>query len=451
MNRSDSLAKKMVLATVLALGAVVVNTLGWGIITTVLDPVLSGDRTSEYLQVQMNGEVIRNISSSSGRYLERRTLAGATLEVDEAEHRRLTAEGSSVGWVRPQAARGDWLPTFPPTEPTVWDRTYWYVRQPSPGSSRFYLEGFSGVTYRSTGCLSRAGFSSTRPADSEMWEILNDLPRYWGNAHEGRLSGREFIAAKDGIWRLDFRSLNTDLILPGITTASVGQIILNPDWLKTAGKPRVGLLVRQEQAILIFDAETLKPQELPLKPEYREAHVTLYALTEDRLLLMASTTKDETDLQWFAPDGKVTREERVTLQRPQSLFNSPPPVVAGMMVAVVFPCPALIGAALTVETVMSWARGGDSSQSNANDRQTALFASLGLALMSALSAWLCSRHAKRYHVRHRTAWVLFTLAFGPAGLIGYWSHRSWPVLAVSEWVTAGTPTPPAPKGIEVFA
>lgn len=451
MNRSDSLAKKLALATLLAFGAVVVNVLGWGIITTVLDPVLSGDRMSEYLQVQMNGEVIRNISSSSGRYREQRTLAGAPLEVDEADDRRLTTEGSSVGWVRTRPATRNWLPTFPPTEPTVWDRTYWYVRQPSPGSSRFYLEGFSGVTYLSTGCLSRAGFSSTRPADSEMWEILNDLPRYWSNASNGRLSGREFIAAKDGVWRVDFRTLKTDLILPGIATATVGQIVLNPDWSKTATTPRVGLLIRQEEVIQVFDAETLKPQKLPLQPEYREAHVTLYALTGDRLLLMASTTNDVTDLQWIDPDGKISRQERVTLQRTQSLFNSPPPVMAGSMVAVVFPCPALMGATLTLQAVIDWARGGTSDQSNAKDRQTALFASLGLALLSALSAWICSRHAKRYHIRHRTAWVLFTLAFGPAGLIGYLSHRSWPVLAVSEWVTTGTTNPPAPKGIEVFA
>lgn len=452
MNRSDSLANKMLLAAVLAAGTVVVNMLGWGIASTILDSVFSGEQVSEYLEVHVTGEVIRNTNSSNGRYSERRSLAGEPIEVQERDHQRLIAQGLGVSPPPRQTPIQSWLPSLSPSEPTVWDDTYWYVRQPAPGSRLFFLEAYSVKTYLSTGCLSRAGFSSTRPLERDMWEVVRDVPRYWSGGHGGRLAGREFFAAKDGVWRIDLPDLKTELILPEVVSDSVGQIVLNPVWPSTAEKPRVGIVVRHDHAIQVFDLETSKPRELPLKPEYRESYATLYALTEDRLLLMVAGDKvNTTDLQWIAPDGTITREEHVTLLRQKSWFNDPPAEAGGVMVAAVFPCPALMGAALAIESLVKWVRGGVSYQPSAKDRRTTFVASLTLALISGVSAWLCSRHAKRYHVRHRTAWVLFTLAFGAAGLVGYWCHRRWPVLAVSEWVKTGTTTAPALKGTEVFA
>jgi hypothetical protein len=89
---------------------------------------------------------------------------------------------------------------------------------------------------------------------------------------------------------------------------------------------------------------------------------------------------------------------------------------------------------------------------------------LAVFVVGGVAAWLCYRRQRRFALPWTAIWVAFAFLGGVPGLIGYLVHRRWPPLdtcqACGELVPrdrghcahCGTEfSPPAPKGIEVFA
>lgn len=452
MECTSSVSRKLLLAVVLAFGAQVAWMIFLGISATLLESLTAGETESEHLQVKATGEVFRNISSSTGRYSRRKTLEGVDVEVDRATDARTTANGVGFAPLSRPVNGTAWLPEHSYAQPTVWEETLWWIRRSDLSSNRFYLECYSVETNHRTGCLSRAGFSSDRPSEDAMWVSNNGQfrPATWNIGGDVSANGKIYLPANDGIWRIDFESLKTDLLLPGVVCDSVGQVLLKPDRRET---PRLALAYRQAHEVHIVEIDSLEKRIVPVDPDQHDQLLTVYTLTGNRLLMMLQGNhRGAVKLVWIEADGKVSRSEQVTLKNSVNWFNNPPPVASGVMIATTIPSPAVITAGLAVEALLTRLHGTVAASSEEpSSRLTYATAGLLLLVISTVSTWLCARHATRFHVQEKTAWCLFVFLFGLMGLLAYWWHRRWPVLSASEWVATGRATPPALKGIEVFA
>jgi hypothetical protein len=87
-------------------------------------------------------------------------------------------------------------------------------------------------------------------------------------------------------------------------------------------------------------------------------------------------------------------------------------------------------------------------------------------LLSLVLSIVCYRHEAQLatSLAQRIAWAVFVLVFGLPGLVGYWTHRNWPLRAACPRCGKIVPRDreicvacrqefplPEPRGIEIFA
>ena len=163
---------------------------------------------------------------------------------------------------------------------------------------------------------------------------------------------------------------------------------------------------------------------------------------------------------WLAAKG-VSRTANVVLRS----TASPTP---NWVMAVLVPCPAAMVFLLTSSPVRLRTAGGLESVGDAKLREIMKSwpAIAAVHLLALVLSIVCYRHEARLAtpLAQRVAWAVFVFVFGLPGLVGYWTHRKWPLRAACPQCGKVVPRDrefcvscrqefplPERRGIEIFA
>jgi hypothetical protein len=329
--------------------------------------------------------------------------------------------------------------------------TAWYLRLANPGSPLRFLEGYDTKSKQRVGFVSKRGVSNERPVPQDMWpSTTQDLYGSVGHSEDGGY----LIAAPDGIWKFDPTTRTVQLSTPGVALLWFGSVTNNTP--APRGQPREPDLTLATDGAnwFVLDKKTLALRRLDISAEESGQSGAVYALSDNQLLFERyNYINDSRDLVWLDAGGHVVERQQVRLAHNVHPFMALPPELFGLRDALIVPCP-LVSFTMQIPnrvfhntpSVVEETAPAVSFRLNQIDAWTLVSSLIGI-----VSAWLCARHARQWHVDGSLAWVLFVLIFGLPGLVGYWCHRRWPVPAVTEWLPTGVTTPPALTGAEVFA
>ncbi len=330
----------------------------------------------------------------------------------------------------------------------------WHLCLAAPGRPLRYLEGYDRVSRQRIGYVSKRGFSVDRPAESDMWPSTCKDPK--GLA--GYVGKTFLIAAPDGVWRFDPKKRTVDRVIPDVSllcfatpssgVMSTGQREDPQPTLTTDGKKW-----------FVLDGERFRLRELQLELDGDRAWGMVFGLAEGRLLMDLTVNRKgvvrTTELYWVDAKGMVTDRKQIAAYS----FNIVPPMISspelgGALFAATVPVPLFAVIANLWHESTAYAlrdSGYQATDADAKVRRENVAWLFVCLVLGGVCAWWCDRHARRHRINGRVAWIAFVILLGLPGLVGYWCHRRWPVLPISEWVTTGKTTPPALKGTEVFA
>jgi hypothetical protein len=448
----------LLMATLLATGYLVFHALVAMTAQECVNSLFAPPRYQESLHVRRDGEVLRHRQNWQGGYSERwfkldgteaKTVPEVANEPAESQHFHLTA---------PRQPGDHSEELFPLLNRHALIRfvlrryeTAWYLRLANRGSPLRFLEGYDTETKLRVGFMSKRGFSVDRPSAEEMWLATTQSPH---GGVGGLSDGTYLIAASDGLWRFDPNSRTVDHAQPGMPVLWFGSVTNNTP--RPRGQPREPDVTLATDGVnwFVLDQKTLALRRLDISVEESGKSGAVHALSDNQLLFERyNYTSDSRDLVWLDAGGQVIEREQVRLSRHVHPFMAIPPELYGLRDALAIPCP-LVSLAMQIlnrvfqntPSVVEETAPAVGFRLNQIDAWTLVSSLIGI-----VSAWLCARHARQWHVDGRLAWVLFVLIFGLPGLVGYWCHRRWPVPVVTEWLPTGTTTPPALTGAEVFA
>jgi hypothetical protein len=213
-----------------------------------------------------------------------------------------------------------------------------------------------------------------------------------------------------------------DLLDVAVATEAVPKVDAdNPQETRTPPQYRVAM--RLTDRIVVLDPPTGDKREFLLPESLRDRALTTYILGDDELLLQYWLEEGRpygpTQLAWLKRDGKIDREQTITLARPATESER----VATWMAAGVAPVPigwlAVLGlvaplSMLQTNATATYAEGFTKAFSIAWPALIAVIV-LGIVL-----AWL-TYHLKRKYRRPATGvWTTFVALLGLPGFIAYW-------------------------------
>lgn len=485
MNKSMSktslrtLAPSIALATILAAGASLVWIVSFGWCFSVVTQLIAQQEPSEQLTFTQDGQPLVQSTTFSPSYATvYRTLNGEPItNLDKYE----LQSGSS--WLAgPHTATGDrstWTSRIIGFVEPGGVPHYWYLINDGEPQGHAYLQGFDIPTKRPIGYLGQTGFHAAPPEPAEQFEIETRLINFgltageWGtNAQEpqGRPSGTRpvlFMVSKQSLFRLDLRHRSIAKLDVGGNVMAVGNIeelVPVPGEPRALEKPRVAVRLPERVAVVNDAGKSIRSIELPEAVRNRNLAVYLTTGPESIVVALADRHHALTEIFWLGPNSQVARHEQALLRGGFFDYGGMEPA---WQVAAAFPVPVVAAVAYTVvqpQMGVSNGRFADSRSAVAASWAAAWPFYLTLCILSAVLAAVCYRHHVRYAQRGAMAWALFVLLTGPAGLIGYWLHRNWPVLDVCRDCGATVPRDrefcatcrteflaPTPRGIEIFA
>ncbi len=483
-NKAQTLPKALALATVLAAGALFL----WQLISvwasSVGTQVLGGAHPREQLVITEQGEpIVESSRYGFGATTTYRTLGGEPIEsLDNVELQNgggwfLTVKMSKAL----QRDRTSWSSRILGFPDPSGAPNYWYLIIPGVPSMPAYFVGFDGKTKQRVGYLGTKGFRSDLPPIDEQFSIASSGAITWGMVAGQTYSyGEEpnqnyywkgqpkyvFFNSDGKLLRIDLRHRSIEPIPLAGNVVSLGNLykpVRTSDSDTTAQKVQIGAMLEDRIAILDDTGKLLKT--LPILAEASDRVLQVFMTTGDEVILvaMADWNHELTDAFWMNGEGAVQRHEQVT--------------IAGGAFATDFPSPWLSSAALPSPLLLALQIGFTNPRlqlmaARYDDFPQALAASLArswpavlavMAISAALAVVTYRRHL-RFSREGALVWAIFTLLVGPAGYVGYLTHRRWPAREVCgqchrpapidrpECLICDAEFPlPAARGIEIFA
>jgi hypothetical protein len=480
LTRQNGLLFSMTLAGVLATGALFAwswgITWGWAIISQLVFP----SQPNEQLAFTVEGEALVQTSTWSPRQVTiYRELDGRSIE--DIDKRDLQQNSS-------------WLPSgnLPKVRQMYWHSrirgfsepgnapNFWYLVIDDAAQPTAYFVGFDAKTREQVGYLGLNGFRADRPPTDELFE-LDTLALTWNGEYAGQYGsyGEEpqqywkgspsaiFLQSPRGVYRIDLRRRAVALLpLDGksVSVSNISQPLRVPDQPEAIFKQRIG--VRLADRVEVFDEEGHRLRSIALPEAARDRLISVYLTLGEQAIVAAMPDQHHAlaEIFWIAPDGSVAKTVETQL-RGASYFSyvettplfttltQPSPLVAGLTFGLLEP-----------RTMVLNGRYADFSTALAASLAEAWPAYLTLLVLSVVLAIWCYRRQRRYSSAGALAWSLFVLLAGPAGVVGYLTHRIWPARTpcpechtpaprdLQECLTCGEEFPaPEPLGIEIIA
>jgi hypothetical protein len=410
-----------------------------------------------------------------------RTLDGQVVEDDDALLLQDESRYNSdlPGPAEEPSLRGDWpsrIHGFGLLRP---EPTYWYLVQDDQPRSLGYFEGYSPETKRSIGYMGIRGFRGTvPPVDDRV--VLNEHWQGGGNyapSHLGtpgsephgflpQVKSAVFVLSDGKLYRFDFAAQAVrEVTMPepviSVATTTLPQLV--PDDRRIVFELR--LVVRLAKELLITDWQGKQLATVKLPEELEKSRFQVFETTGDQWIVVKNLRGDwnlPTEIYWVDSGGGIARHEQV------QLGNSVPadPRLQAWQGALVAPMP--LPWVLFSLTARPWLMRPDGTGLYRRSLEETIANSWPafavLCVLSMVAAAVGYRRQRRVTGRDAAFWAIFVFLFGLPGLLGYWTHRRWPVSercsACAPWVPrdgvdcprCAAPFPePAARGIEIFA
>lgn len=456
LTRRNGLLFSMTLAGVLASGALFAwswgLTWGWAIVSQLLDP----RQPNEQLAFTVEGDALVQSSTWSPRQLTvYRELDGRPIENidsrDLMQHSAWLPSGN-----QPRLRELNWQSRIRGFSEPGNAPNYWYLLIGDVEPPRAFFVGFDAKTREQVGYIGVNGFRAEKPPADACFE-LDSLALTWNGEFAGQYGsyGEEpqshwkgspaavFLQSPRGVYRIDLRRRSVALLPLDGKTIAVGNI---PQPIRVPGEPeaiskqRIG--VRLDDRVDVLDEDGHRLRSIALPEAVRDRVINVYLTTGEQVIVAALPDQrhDAAEIFWVAPDGSVQKTAETQL-RGSGYFHDPS---AGALFTVLTRPSPLIAAVsfglLQPRTLVTHGRYDNFSTALAASLGAAWPSYLALLVLSAMLAVWCYRRQRRYSSTGALAWSLFVLLAGPAGAVGYLTHRIWP---------ARTPCPechtPAPR------
>ncbi len=490
MNRflSQGTTPPIVLATILALGMLVVWASAW-----VLGSAFSTTSTaSESLSLTREGKAYVQRSDPAMRASTYRTLEGEP--IDDAsffkpsgeprwgapEQIYLRAADNQSKKARPNL---DWSQRVAGFRDRGSPPTYWYEIHDAEPNGSVYFAGYDSRSKRSIGYIGRGGFRPDAPPPEDQLPLVAVHDGYQHRRNGAYGSEPHVGPAAESLVYLESggRLLGVDLArrtvreipLPGSVVSLTeydAAVPINASGEEGASVAATAtamrLAVRTAEEVTVLDGQGEVVQRQPIPTSLAEKSFNLYLCSKELVFETGTfpAATESHELYWVNEKGKIVRQTEVRLLGHGIASN---PRKTAWQTLGVLPVPALI--ALGTLLLNPWDYVADGKSSNflealARSLNEVWPPLLAICMVGAiLGLWVHRRH-RRVSPRGAMAWAVFVFLAGVTGLAAYWLHRRWPArekcgkcgtLAPrdrDECLSCGHPYPtPALLGSEIFA
>jgi hypothetical protein len=458
MPKRSAIGQRLILASVLAVGFMVV----WGVLggwaTEILTQHFRPAKPSEQLLFTPEAmPVLLTRYQNDEEPPEYRDLQGNPLSItDDRPDRRKWAVGT-------------FLPAKTPTAPLKTEGlsqdiasgadnqfpvNYWFLMMTDKPCGSAYLVGYNSKTNARVGFLGKDGFQKeVLPPDKRFalscspshlhFRVIGqqfrrgDGARYPSSQYVKIKAGQippwfVYLYADDGkLYQIDLDKRTVRDVLSHLTirSAAVPAPFAN---LAVAEPGDHRLLVRTEEAILVLDSENQVLRQFQIPEELRDQGFSWFDTPAGESVAYQehSPTRDyewRVQCWWSDAGGHITHREDSPVKRKEAdhpgkaIYGAvlPGPVLTDVLVGILVPCQDLM--------FHQTATYSNALRHSLADSWPCLAV---VHILAVPFAWLCFRRQARYGASkgERIVWPLFVFAFGVAGWVGFRFGRSWPVL-----------------------
>lgn len=483
MNRNldrSSNAPWMLLAAILSIGAVATWFVAFGIATMIYSWFGTNRSYIDQLVFTVEGQPLLQSHNPNGaydgNYAVYRTLDGQKIEDPDSLHLSQVAAGDELPFSTGRDIWGDaWMWRIKTQLQIRPAPVAWYLIHDAQANGLAWFVGYQPITRQRIGYLGRSGFRQDLPPPPDRFSLPKSLFNHGGVAPAMDVGTNEptyrsevpaeYLVSDESLVKIDLARQAVESVPMPDKVISVGtytELTAVSDDRYATYENRLLVRLPKELHILTFEGEPLRT--IPLTTPMQDAIVALMGTTTDELILIAHGEDHASprELYWIGPGGEVTRHVQVNLYPPKE--DNSRTVAWGVSTAMPVPAALLVSSILTVAMDRSGDRPQDFASAYAEFARAAWPPFLVLLCISAGLAFIAHRRQRAMNGRGGLAWAAFVVLLGPPGFVGYWTHRRWPAVARCEHCGAVVPrdrgtclacaaefSPPAPRGIEIFA
>lgn len=297
-----------------------------------------------------------------------------------------------------------------------------------PNDKCLFLEGFSTLTNERIGYIGMQGFTLNKPSDNEMIPLIREYspssvaPLYI-NGPESRL----VVLTPDGPVLINVLKRSVEHLTLPISPISVGTWSVSWSIAKADKTFSSGFAFRGEESVCLTSSDGSVVESFPIPQELRDQYIELYLVMSDSPYLLVSHDGATGLTETFQLDseGKVVRQENLTLETATGSGRSN----TAWQMAILFPVLSIaafidlysLPSTEVTQGIQPSLRAAQAIWLSASWPSLLLITliSLGLAI------WTYRRHQKFDH-KSAVIWSVVVFLLGPAGLVGYLAHRTWP-------------------------
>jgi len=376
--------------------------------------------------------------------------------------------------------------------------TYWYFLHDGKKDGTGYFVGYRKDTNELVGFIGKSGFSSSRPDKEERfqvtpsaWYLTGRFATVQSGIHESRypdpkdyqyrsmtgIERRVLVQADNAVFLVDLREESVKKVLESgdEKIEDLGVYLRPPDSNQEWGRQEHVFAIRTQKRILTFDGdgqplkEWILPEELRDRitfPFYETIDGTAVATIRENVTL-DGVKRPLVNVVRFDETGRVlsSRDVRLNPLRRGGINEE-----SYLIATFIGPFPAdftlLALSPVVARFLTNGLTYGEAVAQTWREANRPLKGLIFIHLWAALLAWICYRRQKRYGASkgHVILWTVLVFGFGLPGLVGYLTHRRWPVFETcpncgesapvdrEDCAVCGEELPvPGTNGTEVFA
>ncbi|MBX9655176.1 hypothetical protein K2Y11_16300 [bacterium] len=294
--------------------------------------------------------------------------------------------------------------------------------------TRLFIEGFSTLTNERIGYIGRRGFTLNKPSNDEMIPMLREygtssVAQLYVNGQESRLA----VLTPDGPVLIDVLKRSIEHLTLSFFPKSVGTWSTSWSIAKNDNTFSSGFAFRGEESVCLTSSDGSVVESFPIPQELRDQYIELYLVMSDSPYLLVSHDGATGLTETFQLDseGKVVRQENLTLETATGSGRSN----TAWQMAILFPVLSIaafidlysLPSTEVTQGIQPSLRAAQAIWLSASWPSLLLISILSLGL----AIWTYRRHQKFDH-KSAVIWSVFVFLLGPAGLVGYLAHRTWP-------------------------
>lgn len=312
--------------------------------------------------------------------------------------------------------------------------TFWYLVQDEHGQACF--EGYDSQSRRLIGYLGRRGFSATRPALADRFELNRTLPATdrWFCQGGGQTGGEPrdwglftqvvYLTGQRDLWKIDLKRQTSQRLF------SADEIVSATIWTDRRpddDKARRLPAVRLPDRVVWLDDSGATVRSLRLSAPDQRARLCVWNLG-DAATIVESKQPDNpvARLTWFDRAGAAERDVDVPLRE----LDSQPSAYNALKTAIMLPALPVLAPEFFVRLPRQMRVDDLSNSYSARLRRLAPAIAPALAMVLAVSLVLAVRayrRNRRLQLSNSLAWASFVAIGGPFGLVGYLLENPQPV------------------------